>query len=200
VNPSDEIRDKILRHLYDVHENAKSPKSAGLLVSQLQKAMRTAHGYKQQAVASNLDYSCRRGGFARWRPPAPSRRRAVRRFRPLGSRTRSRTWGWTSSRTPRRTAVEHLSRINVTKVAGVTVIGDGNVVNTALTDLSRALDRLEDAVAESDACPRSSDSTYWPTSQRSTGNSPSPSPTVVSSRRCGAVSRRSAPRASSPCS
>jgi hypothetical protein len=42
---------------------------------------------------------------------------------------------------------EHLSRINVTTVAGVTVIGDGNVVNAKLTDLSVALSSLEDAVA-----------------------------------------------------
>lgn len=32
---------------------------------------------------------------------------------------------------------EHLSRVNITNIRGVTIIGDGNVVNTNLADLSR---------------------------------------------------------------
>lgn len=44
---------------------------------------------------------------------------------------------------------EHFARINITNIKGVTIIGDGNVVNTDFTDLSRALADLERAVSES---------------------------------------------------
>lgn len=46
---------------------------------------------------------------------------------------------------------EHFSRINVTNGRGVTVIGDGNVVNSEFTELSRALQEMERAVTESPA-------------------------------------------------
>jgi hypothetical protein len=39
--------------------------------------------------------------------------------------------------------------INITNVKGVTVIGDGNVVNAQFTDLARALDKLDKAIATS---------------------------------------------------
>src|SRR5262249_51569435 len=35
------------------------------------------------------------------------------------------------------------SQVNITNVKGVTIVGDGNVVNTQYTDLSRALDELD---------------------------------------------------------
>ena len=44
---------------------------------------------------------------------------------------------------------ETAASINITNVKGVTVVGDGNVVNTQLTDLSRALDELDKAIATS---------------------------------------------------
>lgn len=61
MNPNDVIRDSILRYLYDVHGAAKSPKSAATGIRDLQKAMKEAHGYKQQEVASNLDYLIQKG-------------------------------------------------------------------------------------------------------------------------------------------
>src|SRR5437667_8024900 len=60
ANPNDAIRDAILRHLHGVHKKARSPKSAGLLVSELSRALKTK-GYKQQEVASNLDYLVQKG-------------------------------------------------------------------------------------------------------------------------------------------
>src|SRR5690606_32207259 len=40
--------------------------------------------------------------------------------------------------------------INITNVHGVTVVGDGNVVNTQFTEASRALDDLQRAIESSD--------------------------------------------------
>jgi hypothetical protein len=44
---------------------------------------------------------------------------------------------------------ETAGAVNITNIKGVTVVGDGNVVNTQLTDLSRALDDLDKAIAAS---------------------------------------------------
>ena len=43
---------------------------------------------------------------------------------------------------------EVASRINITNVRGVTVVGEGNVVNTTFTDLSRVLTDLKQAVLQ----------------------------------------------------
>src|SRR5213596_201321 len=60
MNPNDASRDAILRHLYAVHEKAKSPRSAAVKISELQKALRPS-GLKQQDVGRNLDYLVQKG-------------------------------------------------------------------------------------------------------------------------------------------
>jgi hypothetical protein len=46
---------------------------------------------------------------------------------------------------------EAASHVTITNIKGVTVVGDGNIVNTQFTDLSRALDELDRAIAASQA-------------------------------------------------
>ena len=41
------------------------------------------------------------------------------------------------------------SQVNITNVQGVTVVGDGNVVNAKFTELSSVLDELDQAIADS---------------------------------------------------
>ena len=41
------------------------------------------------------------------------------------------------------------SHVNITNLQGITIVGDGNIVNAEFTDLSRALDELDKAIAES---------------------------------------------------
>jgi hypothetical protein len=61
TNPNDETRDAILRHLYEVHQKAKSPRSTGVGIRDLQKALKDALGNKQQEVSGNLDYLVQKG-------------------------------------------------------------------------------------------------------------------------------------------
>ena len=56
TNIDDVIRDDILRYLYELHRNARSPRSAGKGIRDLQRELKSRHGYKQQQVATNLDY------------------------------------------------------------------------------------------------------------------------------------------------
>lgn len=149
-NPNDAVRDAILRHLYAVHSKAKSPRSAGEGIRDIQKAMKTAAGYKQQDVARNLDYLVQKG----WVREGVE----ARSFQtPRGTTQMSEKVTYKIS----DVGIDHLEgastyertnlrpHINITNVHGVTVVGDGNVVNTDFTDLVRLLDKLKLAVLNS---------------------------------------------------
>jgi hypothetical protein len=139
----------VLRELYAVHERAKSPRSAGIKIRDLQKRLRPA-GYKQHEVASNLDYLIQKG----W---------AVKE---VEARTFTTRRGTTQSSEEVRykisaTGIDKLegaslyerppanATINITNIRGVTVVGDGNVVNTEFTELEAALTDLRRQVLES---------------------------------------------------
>ena len=146
-NPDDLIRDAILRHLYAVHQKAKSPNSAAIGVRDLQSALKKAHGLKQQEVASNLDYLVQKTWV-----------REIRKERTFTTKA-----GTTQSAEQVKykisdVGIDKLQKaslyqktpmangINIMNVHGVTVVGDGNVVNTHFTDLSRVLNDLKLAV------------------------------------------------------
>jgi hypothetical protein len=145
VNENDVIRDAILRHLYAVHQKARSPRSAGIKISDLNKAMRVL-GYKQQQVAHNLDYLLQKG----WaREDVETRMFTTER----GTTQPSEKHTYKVS----DVGIDHLETasvyerppaagINVTTISGVTVVGDGNVVNTSFTDLSQVLSDMRTAV------------------------------------------------------
>jgi hypothetical protein len=151
VNPNDEIRDAILRHLYEVHTRAKSPKSAGISIRDLQKDLKASAGYKQQEVASNLDYLIQKG----W---------AIEVIEPRSFTTKAGTTQHSEKRTYKvsDTGIDKLEAastfqrsgapagVNITNVQGVTVVGDGNVVNTSYTDLSRVLAEMKTAILAAD--------------------------------------------------
>jgi hypothetical protein len=146
-NTDDQIRDAILRHLFAIHKEARSPTKAAIGIRDLQSALKASHGYKQQDVASNLDYLVQK----RWVTAV----RIARSFTtPRGTQQNSEQVKYKISdvgldklqqaslfqRTPMTTG------INITNVHGVTVVGDGNVVNTSFTDLSRVLNELKSEV------------------------------------------------------
>lgn len=149
ANPNDEIRDKILRHLYEVHRRARGPKGVASGIRDLHSVLKN-EGIKQADLIANLDYLVQKG----W-------------AREIVEQRTFRTKGGTTQVSERRAykisdigidklegasvyrREESFSRINVTNVRGVTVIGTGNIVNTQLTDLSTAVTALEREVAES---------------------------------------------------
>ena len=145
-NPNDVIRDAILRHLHSVHNKARSPKTAGLWIRELAQALKP-RGFKLQEVASNLDYLVQKG----WVREVIDKRTFTT---PRGTAqvAEKRTYKISDSAIDRLEAAstyqrsEVRSHINITNVRGVTIVGDGNVVNTAFTDLSRSLDDMKQAV------------------------------------------------------
>jgi hypothetical protein len=140
----DEVRDAILRYLNDVHRKARSPQRAGLAISDLQAAMR-AMGLSQHQVAANLDYLIQKG----WVRDIEERRMFT---------TRAGTTQTASKHIYKISdvGIDHLegaslyrrpsagTHVNVTNIHGVTVVGEGNVVNTSFSELSKELDMLRD--------------------------------------------------------
>lgn len=146
-NPEDKIRDAILRHLFTAHGSAKSPSKAAVGIRNLHSALKASHGYKQQEVGSNLDYLVQKG----W----------VTEVRIARAFTTNRGTTQNSEQIKYKISDVGLdmlqqaslfqkvpvnSGINITNIQGVTVVGDGNVVNTDFTDLSRVMTEIKTAI------------------------------------------------------
>lgn len=138
-NPHDAARDAILRYLYSIHEKARSPKTSGLKISELARALKL-QGLKLQEVASNLDYLVQKG----W-------------VRELIERRTFTTPRGTTQEAEKRIykisdlGIDHLETASMYQRTpaipqGVTVVGDGNVVNTTFTDLSKVLSDTKNAI------------------------------------------------------
>jgi len=148
-NPNDRIRDTILRRLYEVHEKAKSPKSAAIGIRDLCSALKPL-GYKQQEVASNLDYLLQKG----WVRDVVENRTFTT---PRGTTQQAEkiTYKISDVGIDRLEAASTYQRpaitphINVTNIQGVTVVGNDNVVNTNLTEVPRLLNEMRNVVLES---------------------------------------------------
>jgi len=148
MNADDERRDRILRFLYDRHKTARGIQKIPIGIRDLQHEMKTRFSMKQNEVSSNLDYLIQVGWV----------REAIR------ERTFKTSGGMELSQEQVKykisdVGMNHLeagsmfkradtaANINITNIKGVTIIGDGNVVNAEFTDLSRALDDLDRAIA-----------------------------------------------------
>lgn len=150
MNLNDERRDKILRFLYDRHQIAKTITGIPIGILDLRRAMKRMHGMKQSEVASNLDYLIQVG----WVKPEVK----SRSFVTAGGLVlpREQTKYKISD-----VGINHLeaasmfkksqaaSQVNITNVQGVTVVGDGNLVNAKFTEPASALDDLDRTIADS---------------------------------------------------
>ena len=150
MNPSDERRDQILRFLYERHKTTRGIQKIPIGIRDLQHEMKKRFGMTQPEVASNLDYLVQVGWV-----------RDVKKERSFKTRKGMEISAEQVKYKISDVGINHLeagtmfkkpetaAAINITNVKGVTVVGDGNVVNTQLTDLSRALDELDKAIATS---------------------------------------------------
>lgn len=152
MNPDDVKRDAILRFLHQRHKTTKSISKLPIGIRDLQSEMKKQHGMSQSDVASNLDYLIQ----VQWVREVVKERDFTT---PKGMKVSQEQVKYKIS----DTGINHLesgtvfkkqqaaSHVNITNIKGVTVLGDGNIVNAQFTDLSRAIDELDRAVAESSA-------------------------------------------------
>jgi len=150
MNPDDDKRDKILRFLYHRHKTARGINKIPIGIRDLQSEMKTQHGMTQADVSSNLDYLIQTG----WA-------REVVKDRAFTTKSGMEVSAEQCKYKVSDMGINHLeagtvfkrgqsaSQVNITNIKGVTVLGDGNIVNAQLTDLSRAIDDMDQAVAES---------------------------------------------------
>jgi len=150
MNPDDDIRDKILRFLYDRHKTTKGITKIPIGIRDLQSAMKDLHQLKQHEISSNLDYLIQVGwvkevvkerSFKTARGMELSQEQIKYKISDVGI---NHLEAGTLFRRP-----ESTRSVNITNIKGVTVVGDGNIVNTQFTDLSRAIDELDRAIHES---------------------------------------------------
>lgn len=150
MNADDERRDRILRFLYERHKAARGINKIPIGIRDLQQEMKNRFSMKQNEVSSNLDYLIQVG----WVREA----KRERTFKTSGGMELSQEQ---IKYKISDVGINHLeagsmfkrpdtaANINITNIKGVTIIGDGNVVNAEFTDLSRALDELDRAIAVS---------------------------------------------------
>jgi hypothetical protein len=137
-------RDRILRFLYERHTTARGPAKIVIGIRDLQAELKKRYGMTQQEVSSNLDYLVQVG----WVREVAKERSFTT---PGGMEVGKEQIKYKIS----DVGINHLeagtmfkkpdaaSHVNITNIKGVTVVGDGNVVNTEFTELSRALDELD---------------------------------------------------------
>lgn len=152
MTPDDDKRDKILRFLYRRHKSTRGINKIPIGIRDLQSEMKKHHQMSQAEVSSNLDYLIQVG----W-------------VREVVKERSFKTGAGTVRSEPQvkfkisEVGINHMekatvfkkpqsgSHINITNIKGVTILGDGNIVNAEFTDLSRAIDELDDAISASQA-------------------------------------------------
>jgi hypothetical protein len=150
MNPNDDRRDKILRFLYERHRLARGVTAIPIGILDLRREMKKRYGMKQAEVASNLDYLIQVG----WVRPEVKSRSFVTPGGMVVPREQTK-------HKVSEIGIDHLeaasmfkkaqaaSQVNITNVQGVTVVGDGNLVNARFTEVSSALDDLDQAISGS---------------------------------------------------
>lgn len=152
MNPEDQKRDAILRFLYERHKSTRGIQKIPIGIRDLQREMKARHGMAQAEVSSNLDYLVQVGwvrevvkerSFKTERGMEVSQEQVKYKVSDVGI-------NHLESGTAFRKA-EAVRHVNITNIKGVTIVGDGNIVNAEFTDLSRALDEMDHAIADSSA-------------------------------------------------
>lgn len=147
---NDFVRETILRILYRHHKNSRGIKNISVGIRELQSLLKE-YNFKGAEINSNLDYLVQKG----W----------VREVKITSQFNTNSGFQKTNEKITYKISdigidklegaslyseIESTSRINITNIKGVTIIGDGNVVNTEMVELSSLLHNFKDLVYSSD--------------------------------------------------
>jgi predicted transcriptional regulator len=136
---------RVITVLMTRHTSARGMSAISIGIRDLNKEMKQRHGLKQQEVAHNMDYLIQVGwvrevikerDFTTGRGTRLIREQVKYKISEIGINHLEAATVFSKPRAG--------THINITNIQGVTVIGDGNIVNTELTELSAALDQLDD--------------------------------------------------------
>jgi hypothetical protein len=142
----DQIRDAILRFLLGLHTKAKGVSSLSAGIRDIAGAMKPL-GISLSDTSSNLDYLVQKDWVAEIHRERTFQTARGAKYSSDSVKYKISALGmdrFQAASTFRRD--ENFSRINVTNINGVTVIGNHNVVNTQYAELAKALNELEKAI------------------------------------------------------
>jgi len=145
----DEIRKALLAFLYDRHKNARSDAGAHATMGDVKKGMKGL-GVLERRIVSNLMYLVQ----TRWVEEKREQFNVYQKGRPVSvPKIRYRISAAGIDRLEGPSAFQQVDRtagINITNVQGVTVVGQGNIVNARFEALFRDLDALGIAIRAAD--------------------------------------------------
>ena len=148
----DEMREFILKFFYDVYKKARSLKSSRLKISAVKRGLKQ-QGLTEQEIVGNLDYLIQTGWMLK---EVESYQLRTKR----GIITTKTEYFKISDK-----GIDHfegiskfqrahpLTGINITNIQGVTIVGDGNIVNAQYSDLYGNLSLLSEEIMKSDKFP-----------------------------------------------
>ena len=143
----DTCREQILRFLYQRHKGSRGIRAQLIGIQDLQRELKTQFQMGQSEVSHNLDYLIQVGWVRKETEERSFQTRGMQLSRPqvkykISDVGINHLEAGTIFQRPLSTQT-----VNITNVQGVTVVGNGNVVNTKFADLSRALDELDRAIS-----------------------------------------------------
>ena len=145
----DEICEVILKFFYDIHKSVRSMKRSRLKIGALKKGLKQ-QGLTEQEITSDLDYLIQTGWIVKETESFQLRTQrsiinSVAEFYKISDKGIDHFEG-----VSRFQKMHPLTGINVTNIQGVTIVGDGNIVNAQYSDLYRNLSLLADEIMKSD--------------------------------------------------
>ncbi len=145
----DEIREHVSRYLHERHKRARSAKSAAPKIGEIKSALKGL-GVKQHRIVTNLLYVVQ-AGWAEVKTQAYIIQRGGKSVQVASTTYLISNRGIDKLEGPSKfQAVDRLAGINITNVQGVTVVGEGNVVDAKFELLFRHLDLLGAEIRSSD--------------------------------------------------
>lgn len=147
-NPSDRIKEAIIKHLFTIHQKARGIKSASTGMRDLKEALKK-EGFRDQEIVSNLDYLTQTKWVLADEEEYPLQKGGVTiQAKKVTYRISEKGINHFQGASKFQT-VHKFQNINVTNVKGVTIIGENNVVYNQYADLFRNLDNLDTEIQKS---------------------------------------------------
>ena len=145
----DEVREAILRLLYEKYKSASTPKKMRLKISEIKRALKS-DGFESKEIVSNLEYLVQTGWIVREEEVYEVKTKR-------GTMPSKTTYYKISDKgvnhfegTSKFQRIHVLAGINITNIQGVITIGDGNIVNVKYGELYQSLSLLQDEILKTD--------------------------------------------------
>lgn len=146
----DKMRELILKFFYDVHKKARSLKSSRLKISAVKRGLKQ-RGLTEQEIVRNLDYLIQTGWVLKEIESGYQLRTRRGVITPKAEYFRISDKGIDHFEGASKFQRMHpLTGINITNIQGVTIVGDGNIVNAQYSDLYGNLSLLSEEIMKSD--------------------------------------------------